>query len=508
MMNRRTFLRGAGGATLALPLLPSLFGSDKAYAAALAGDRCFVGFTSSHGCRRGDMFPGASVLTETLSAGGHSVRRGNLVRTVSGATASVSPVLAADASVLTAELVGKMNVLQGLDMTWNMDHHYGMAAFGNLAQSISFPDDAIATNTANQRRSIDQVMAWSPTFYPSLSGVQERAITLGFNNTISWGYSNPAAATGRIQAVEQRWSSSDLFRALFPTPPSVPSGTPLVDLVVENYNRVRSSNRRLSAADRTRLDEHMERMSELQRRLRTVTTCGDLPASVADNDSMYGYAEGDWYTSPDKHVGYFQLNNEVLAMGLACGATRVAVINQNYPTSFADQEWNDFHDRGPGHGLHDSEALGQGMAAMKRRYFSGVVLDLARRLEAIAMGDGTTGLDRALVLWADEHGDSPHSSISIPAITFGSAGGFLKTGNYCDYRNLAGGGEEDDQPGLTYQQLMGTCLQAMGVAHAEWAEPDHGGYGKRINGGNGYSAGLWPDSVWGIAGDVLPFLEA
>jgi len=110
-------------------------------------------------------------------------------------------------------------------------------------------------------------------------------------------------------------------------------------------------------------------------------------------------------------------------------------------------------------------------------------------------------------VWNDEHGHISHSSISIPAVTFGSAGGTLRTGSYCDYRNQNGSSVENDRPGLTYQQFWGTVLQSMGVPRSEYQEPDHDGYGKRINGGNGYSGTLWPDSVWNIAGQVLPFLE-
>jgi hypothetical protein len=506
-MNRRFFLRGAGSAALALPFLPSLLSSQEAHAAGV-NNRLFMGFTTSHGCRRIDMFPAASTLTDMTTAGGHTVRRGALAPTTSNGNTVVSNVLTASSTELTPALVGKMNVLQGLDMTWNMDHHYGRAAFGNLAAgNISFGADPICTTASNHRRSIDQVMAWSPTFYSSLVGVQQRAITLGYNETISFGYSNPQTGTGTIQEVYQNWNSKSLFESLFPAPPQTPTGTPLVDLVLANYNSVRQTNRRLSKADRTRIDEHMQRMSELQRRLNTASSCADRPTTFGNNDALYGYQSGNWYTSPDKQVAHAQMMNEVIALGMACGATRCAVYNQQWPTSFSTKEWNDFHDNGPGHGLNSTEAMGQEMAAMKRLFFSGVVLDMARRLESLVEGSGTA-LDRALLCWQDEHGTISHSSISVPAITFGSAGGFLKTGNYCDYRNQAGASIESDKAGLPYQQHWGTILQAMGVAHSEYQEPDHNGYGKRLNGGNGYSGTLWSDAVWAQAGEVLPFLKA
>jgi hypothetical protein len=507
-MSRRLFLRGVGNAALALPFLPSLLSAREAQAHAAANNRLFMGFRTSHGTRRQDMFPAAATLTQTTTAGGHTVRRGALVPTTSGGTTTVSPVLSAPSSELTTALVGKMNVLQGLDMTWNMDHHYGRATFGNQAAgNISFPNDPIVTTASNQRRSIDQVMAWSPSFYDSLIGVQQRCISLGYNETLSFGYSNPQAGTGSIQEVHQEWNSQSLFESLFPTPQGTPTGTPLVDLVLQNYNSVRQTNRRLSSADRQRLDDHMQQMAELQRRLTTAVSCSSVPSTFGNNDAIYNYQSGDWFTNPTKQVAHAQMMNEVIVLGMACGATRIAVVNQQWPTSFSTREWNDFHDNGPGHALNSTEASGQEMAAMKRLYFTKVVLDMARRLEAMVEGTGTA-LDRALLCWHDEHGHISHSAISIPAITFGSAGGFLKTGNYCDYRNQNGASVESDKPGLTYPQFWGTVLQAMGVPRSEYQEPDHNGYGKRINGGSGYSGSLWPDSVWGIAGDVLPFLQA
>ena len=38
-LNRRMWLRGAAGFTLALPFLPSLLGNDKAYAAVYGGEK-------------------------------------------------------------------------------------------------------------------------------------------------------------------------------------------------------------------------------------------------------------------------------------------------------------------------------------------------------------------------------------------------------------------------------------------------------------------------------------
>jgi hypothetical protein len=80
-------------------------------------------------------------------------------------------------------------------------------------------------------------MAWSPSFYPSLNGVRERALVLG--ERISYGYSNPQSPQngGAIQAqTATATSSRQLFDKLFPEPPGGGARQPIVDRVFESYS--------------------------------------------------------------------------------------------------------------------------------------------------------------------------------------------------------------------------------------------------------------------------------
>ena len=52
------------------------------------------------------------------------------------------------------------------------------------------------------------------------------------------------------------------------------------------------------------------------------------------------------------------------------------------------------------------------------------------------MASGGTLLDHSLVAWGQESGNVTHFAFSMPVITAGAAGGAIKTGSYCDYRNL------------------------------------------------------------------------
>ena len=135
-------------------------------------------------------------------------------------------------------------------------------------------------------------------------------------------------------------------------------------------------------------------------------------------------------------------------------------------------------------------------------------------------GSGRTYLDDSLVVWTQESGEYTHMGQGMPVITAGSAGGFLRTGNYCDYRSTAitlSNGEAGNTTkvfgGLLWHQWLGTALQAMGLSPADYEGNGVKGYpARRFVGSNFYgptpSANLYPEPVWGVASEVLPFLKA
>ena len=136
-------------------------------------------------------------------------------------------------------------------------------------------------------------------------------------------------------------------------------------------------------------------------------------------------------------------------------------------------------------------------------------------------------LDHALVVWGQECGTVTHLPFSMPVITAGSAGGAIKTGSYCDYRNLGrqlsgdsttGTETSNVNSGLIYSQWLTTALLAMGVPQSEWAETTHPGYGARVTYGGqsdyfftnqGFTdTDCYTDAMWQKTGEILPLLNA
>jgi hypothetical protein len=502
------FLKGLGGMTLGLPLLPSL--ASKAFGQVVTPPKYFVHFCTDHGgIWSSNMFPAAAASPQTQVYGGRTVKRAPLTLSVNSGTASLSPVLSAPSAVLTAGLAAKMNVIQGLDIPCYIAHHTG-GHLGNFARNDGNGGDGTLLQ-GFPRRTIDQVMGWSPAFYPDLVGVRQRALTMG--RRIAYNFANPAARTGAIQEIVATDDSLALFDQLFP-PGTMQGPAPrplIVDKVIDSYKRLRDGNRRLSVADKQRLDDHLQRLDELQRRLSVTAkpTCVQPARPPSSNYALYGTT---FDVDPVKQATWHDLLNDVTVAAFACGLSRIATVKVNPTFSTYAGDWH----QDIAHKADLPTGMAQGIiSAAHQKFFQNVFLDLGRKLDAVSDGMGGTLLDHTLLVWTQESGNITHDNFSMPVITLGSAGGYFTTGSHVDYRNttaaLSSSATEKEYPGLFYQQWLGMNLRAFGIPQSEWAEPDHGGYGYRyskVNFQQLTTQQAYPDSMWLLNGDPLPFLKA
>jgi hypothetical protein len=504
---RRQLLRGAGGFSLGLPFLPSLARPRFAHGADPLPARLprFVAFTTEHGGISGtNMFPDPALLTEKTDLfPGHTAGWGMLRAHPDGADAVLSPVLRAPAGVLTDRLVAKMNVLRGFDIPFYIGHHTG-GHLGNYARNDGNGSEGKAVQ-GDLWPTIDQVMAYSPTFYPDLGGIKERSLYTGTRGGLSWGWSNPTGHTGGVQEVRPEASSLALFNRIF-VPPAA-AGTnprkPIVDRVIDSYRSLRNGNRRLSAADRQRLDDHLARLAELQRRLSVTrpASCSGV-ARPTDDSNRVGYS----YQDPVKSQRKFKLFNDVIAAAFMCGTTRIAVVGVGDTFSGFSGDWH----QDVAHKFMTASAQ-QLLVDALRLTFASSMLDLAAKLD-VEETPGATYLDNTLLQWTQESGQHTHDSPSIPIVTFGNAAGFLKTGLYVDYRNVTPRGkltifgESYEYTGLTYSRWLSTVLQAMRLPRTEFERASIPGYANPYLGAGyktAYVAGL-VDS----ASQVAPIIRA
>ncbi len=497
--NRRQFLKGLGGFALAIPLLPSLL-PREVLAQGMPSQKRFAQMCTNHGgLWHANMFPAAAMLTEQQAFKGRTARRGDLRLGAQGARVGVSPIVSAAASQLTPELVAKMNIVAGLDIPFYIAHNTG-AHLGNYARNDGNGGDGMMLQS-QPRATIDQIMGWSAEFYPT--SVRQRVMVVG--DRYSYWWSNPSMRTGVIQPVSGTRDSLQLFDQVFGPITPGPMRRPIVDRVIENYRRLRGGSSRLSTGDRRRLDEHMQGLSELERRLNATVSCGSLTRPA--RGSIPIIQSGDFGLNPMKQGEAFRLYNDVVALAFSCGASRVAVVSADTTYSTFSGDWHqDIAHKAHLPGMAEQMTI----SAAHQFFFENVFLDLARKLDAITDVSGTV-LDNTLLAWSQESGNHTHENQSMPLVTFGGAGGAMRTGSFIDYRDTSRemgsrfqGTPEPRYCGLSWNQWLANALQIIGIPRAQWEEMG-GGYAVPFV-GDGYRS-MYPAAALSGLSDPLLYLR-
>ena len=481
-LRRRQFLMGSGGALLALPLLPSLLPRDvRAQAQADASaERCFVHMTTWHGVFQSQFFGTLLDLPPTLttSAGGVAVRGAALAASTAGGRTTVSDILNAPSSALSARMLSRMSVINGLDYHTSLGHNRGMSIGGD---------------TANP--SIDQVLAGSASFYPTRppAGAIVR-------NLVSVSLSGGSTST-TTQTAE---SNVKLFDRLFKTTSSGPAADPvvLVDRVKEHAGLV-LADPQCSTDCRARLNDYLDLLSQVQDQVVSTAT-SSFPRPTVDTAAVE--AGAGFYGQPPSQAQCEKLWNDIVTAAFAAGISRVYVCGPNTYT-FGPESEHSWHNN-YAHAL-DDPAKRAGFSAAVQLQFEGALLDLANRLDQVRTADGRTLFDKALLAQSFElgSGGNPghHHNRCIPLVTLGDAGGYFKTGQYLDYRDLTSFSWSSDPhwySGLLYNQWLGMVLRAMGVPDTEVKTRQWGWPNQR------YANGDHTDAIWNTAGQDLPWLKA
>jgi hypothetical protein len=480
-LTRRQFLVG-GGVALALPVLPSLLPREvRAQAqAAVSSERYFVHMTTWHGVFQRQFFGPLLDLAPAQKgfAGGIEVRGMPLASRVQGSRVVVSDIIQAASSALTPRMLSRMNVINGLDFHTGVGHNRGYSLGG---------DDA--------NPSIDQVLARSRGFYPVRPA--HGAIVRNLVSLSSTG-------SGTTQTEQTAETNVKLFDRLFGTT-TTPGEPPvvLVDRVKEHADLV-MADPACSADCRNRLSNYLDLLSDVQSQVVGVANGGGFPRPTVDTGALEA-AEG-FYGKPQQHVSCEQLWNDIVVAAFAAGISRVYVCGPTTYTFGPDPEhaWHNNY----AHALDDPERQA-GFSAAVQLQFEGAMLDIARKLDQVVTADGATLFDKALVASGFElgSGGNPghHHNRCIPVVSLGDAGGYLKTGQYLDYRDLNSFSWSSDPhwySGLLYNQWMGMVLRAMGVSRSD-QETMVNGY-PNVRGPNGDHT----DQIWNVAGQDLPWLRA
>lgn len=211
---------------------------------------------------------------------------------------------------------------------------------------------------------------------------------------------------------------------------------------------------RLSAADRAKLDGHLEMIRSVERRL-------DLVAGVSGQCAV---PEAPPLLAPDDETtmpSISRLQLDLLAMAFACDATRVGSMQYSNAINAIRFPWLD--SLGQGHTLShagDSDEDSRTQLIARANWHAAELAYFMDALAAIPEGDGSV-LDHTLIVWGNELGKgNTHGHDDIPFLIAGGGGG-LRMGRFLQY---------DAEP---HNRLLVSLLNACGVETDSFGHVDY-----------------------------------
>lgn len=238
-----------------------------------------------------------------------------------------------------------------------------------------------------------------------------------------------------------------------PTPEALARAS-VLDAVLED---ARTLDAKLGAADRERLEHHLDAIRELEMRLR-----GSAPGAIGASCALPpAPATSDSYRQIAKDM------SDLIAMAFACDLTRVVSMEFSSPASHTD-----YPDIFPSRLVHNGEATSfheyehnVGFDATVRtglQYFVDVFGDFVATLAATPEAEGNL-LDHSLVLGTSEVSNGwQHRFDDFPLLLAGGANGALRTP-----------GQHVRLDGASASRVPLTILKALGSTATEWGQDQY-----------------------------------
>lgn len=396
-LSRRTLLRGAGGASVALPFLSAMLRPGRSHAAEAVQKRLIVFFT-----------PNGTVPDAWRPTGGET-------------DFTLSPIL----SPLERHR-DQLLILDGIDMRSALEHSGGsnghdigtghsLTPHSLLAGPSGVGEGGHLWDGSAGGTSFDQAAAAAlgarHAFGSLVFGVQ-CDVDMAIPSRISW--------KGPFEPVRPMQEPATAFDRIFGTATGDVASREtersqrlfVVDAVLEDYQRLHA---RVGAEDRLRLEAHLESLYEVERTIERLDlgACA-LPERVHSTDlETIGTA-----------------NLDMMVAALACDLTPVAVHQWGSGQSarvFTELGCDDGHHTLSHEPLSDTAAVAQ--LTDINTWYAERFADLLDRLAATPAADGQSLLDHSAVMWVNELGNGyTHSYTDIPYVIAGGAGGALSTG--------------------------------------------------------------------------------
>jgi hypothetical protein len=213
----------------------------------------------------------------------------------------------------------------------------------------------------------------------------------------------------------------------------------VLDAVIDDATDLRLQ---ISATDRQKLDEYLESVRDVERRIDRAGQQGELQGwrPTLDKPNIPRPPEG----VPQNIADHMRLMCDILVLGFQTDTTRITTLKLNN-----DHSSLRFPHLGVDYMIHHLLSHSDTPDWLKvNQFFVEQLAYIAGRLDAIQEGE-RTALDNSMLLFCSSMLNGGHDATQLPVVLLGGAGGKIKPGRVLDYT-----GESNRQMCRLYLSMM------------------------------------------------------
>jgi hypothetical protein len=458
-VNRRTVLKGLGGAALATPFLSSLVTPAKAQAPVVP--KRLVIFYTNNGCivpKWGPTAPETGALDPATFVG------------------------------TTLEWVGplanKLLIPRGLAMfprgqlTVNGVQYFDPHDQGMGSKLTAGPIDSSGEHWA-LNRSLDHVAA--ELVNPGTKTPLVLSVGRAFAN-VKGIVSYSAAQTPYTPESNPRnvyTSLTGLFQTsggMTPADYRVTQGNSIIDLVKGDLDAFK--RQRMSAADTKRIDDWLALLRQIEQPVVSAACNAENATALGITDATITAAAGSGRGGVDTGTAFVQGGDmmiKLMALTAMCDANRVMLLQwPGFVTFNFDGIAHMYDHHGLSHRNGTAAVGGEAIPGVEDmifeidRWYGKRYGALVNQFNSITEGEGTTMLDNSVVMWLPELSDgNAHNNDKLPIVMAGSMGGYFKQGQAVklDMATTTGGrgGFGGFSGGVPLNKLYAMLLNGLGA---------------------------------------------
>ncbi|QDT39118.1 DUF1552 domain-containing protein [Stratiformator vulcanicus] len=353
-----------------------------------------------------------------------------------------------------------MLILSGLS-------HHGKAKGLNAHENCAYvhltgaPEVTKVDGKANASVSIDQLVAQNVghnTFLPSLEiGTSNHEQKYSFKSkTEPVPYeSNPKLIfermfTGR-RPVAPNWSgrADRLAQLQAETKKSNSLDQSVLDLVMEDAKRLQ---RRVGKADRRTMEQYMESVRSVERRVAMIEAQGKLmaadgagdlvpiPELLTDSKINWGDLSRSLGSDPEPHAQYIEVMADLMVLAFQTDSTRVVTCavgsdGAQFPgvvTVGFERHAHTLEHNGNARKVEDADPIAREGCRQIHAWYTAQFARIIEKMKGIDEG-GSSLLDNTMLLYTSYMSNGGHGRTDYPVMLVGNAQGTLQTGRHVAY---------------------------------------------------------------------------